>query len=150
MLTLISVMNGAGKVGPALSQVVGVACGSGSIYALEKGGSAFAWGGGSHGELGIGAMMRAVATPSRMLWAHDVEYVTGSAGGRFGGAVDSQGRLFTFGNGESISHMPSDSGPGHWSLLQQGVQPATIFVVRDQGSGRLTCSCCWVSKGRST
>ena len=102
ILTLLSL--GLSQVRPALSQVVGVACGSGSIYALEKGGSAFAWGGGSHGELGIGAMTRAVATPSRMLWAHDVEYVTGSAGGRFGGAVDSQGRLFTFGNGEFLSH----------------------------------------------
>ena len=81
--------------------MVGVACGSGTLYALEKGGSAFAWGGGANGELGIGAVTRAVATPTRMLWAIDVEHLSGSVGGKFGAAVDAQGRLYTFGNGEA-------------------------------------------------
>lgn len=83
-------------------QIVRVACGSGTIYALEKGGAAFAWGGGSHGELGIGSVCHSVGTPSRMLMTGEIEYMSGSAGGRFGAAVDSHGRLFTFGNGELL------------------------------------------------
>lgn len=94
-------------------QIVRIACGGDSLYVLDSSGGAFAWGAGGAGELGIGALVPAAATPSRMVLANAMELVVGSAGGKFGAAVDQHGRLFTFGNGVCLALASNNPQASH-------------------------------------
>ncbi|KAK9787374.1 hypothetical protein WJX73_008576 [Symbiochloris irregularis] len=82
-------------------QVVDIACGNATVYARTATGDSFAWGSGGQGQLGVGGSTKANAKPQRLPCAQQVRQVTGSSGGNFGAAVDSQGRVLTFGAGRS-------------------------------------------------
>lgn len=90
-----------GGGGEAASRAVGVACGSGSLFASTDAGEVFSWGQGGQGELGQGGASKAVVTPGRLPWARDAGSLAASCGGRFATLVDSHGRLFTWGAGKA-------------------------------------------------
>ena len=79
--------------------MVDITCGNATLYARTSHGDCFAWGSGGQGQLGVGGSTKANAKPQRLPCAHQVLQVAGSAGGNFGAAVDSHGRVLTFGAG---------------------------------------------------
>ena len=81
-------------------QVISVTAGNGMLYARTRRGYTFAWGCGSQGQLGVGGSTKGNPLPQRMPGAHQLTQVTGARGGHFGAAVDTQGRVLTFGAGE--------------------------------------------------
>lgn len=84
--------------GPTM-QIVKVACGSSTVYALTDGGDIYAWGQGGRGELGTGGASKWASTPVKLPWACRVTSVAASSGGRFAAAIDQQGKLYTWGDG---------------------------------------------------
>ena len=84
--------------GPCV-QVTSVDAGNGMLYARTRKGYTFAWGCGSQGQLGVGGSTKGNPRPQRMPGAHQITQITGARGGHFGAAVDTQGRVLTFGAG---------------------------------------------------
>ena len=73
--------------------------GNGMLYARTRRGYTFAWGCGSQGQLGVGGSTKGNPLAQRMPGAHQITQITGARGGHFGAAVDTQGRVLTFGAG---------------------------------------------------
>ena len=81
------------------TQVISVTAGNGMLYARTRRGYTFAWGCGSQGQLGVGGSTKGNPLAQRMPGAHQITQITGARGGHFGAAVDTQGRVLTFGAG---------------------------------------------------
>eukprot|EP00879_Flechtneria_rotunda_P024861 GHRR01026380.1.p1 GENE.GHRR01026380.1~~GHRR01026380.1.p1 ORF type:complete len:562 (+),score=215.88 GHRR01026380.1:54-1739(+) len=89
-----------GDVQQALAKVVQVAIGHSTCYALTDAGEVFAWGSGSKGELGKGGCVKVQATPAKLPWATNITQLVASLEGHFAAAIDTAGRLYTWGAGK--------------------------------------------------
>lgn len=79
-----------------------MAASSVTLYALANNGEVHAWGSGSQGELGTGGACKSQSKPIKLPWASKIKSVVGAAGGRFAAAIDTHGRLYTWGEGEKF------------------------------------------------
>ena len=78
-----------------LGHVVAIAAGGQSAYALAKGGTVWAWGGNTYGQLGNGST-RASTRPVRVARLHHV--VSIAAGGSAGYALEADGTVWAWGD----------------------------------------------------
>ena len=79
-----------------LANVVAMAAGSDTAYALLRDGTVWAWGRGADGELGDGNATNRVV-PTRVLTRAPVKYVEG--GGAMAYALDRSGQIWSWGSG---------------------------------------------------